>query len=535
MRKRPNDKKIITSLVLGICAGALLGAPALARTFTPYEEALEDIEKEQFQTAEAKLKRLIAKNPADADAHAELARVYMDLNQIEQAIAESTHAIELNPKITRAYSTRSYCEFQRNKMKEGFADSDKVIKFYTINPLDWALWHAHKNRAQAFKMLHRNKEYAAEELNAQIFNALQEAESTRETGSLDVAAEKITDAIKVNSKIPDLWFFRGVINSNQGQFADAISDFDKAIANASIPSPTLYYFRADSYQQLGKHQQAIDDLTRIIQAKPRLVAYRYVCETGRLRNELMRDDTSPISLGDIYVLRAQSYAALKKNALASKDLETAGRLDPTDDKAIAKEAELTLGSGKFDKAIRGYTKSVAANPKDWTRYKERADAYMQVGKTKEALADYSRVIKLTPNEPGAFMLRAVAFKSLKKYDEAIADLSKVLELRNDDDDAYMERAECYRAMHRYQDALADLDKAATLAHASKTYVREARAKVIAESTTKQNQSSATAKSQSSTTTQKQSSSDNKPIFLIVIIGATLFLLGLIAANKKNKS
>jgi tetratricopeptide (TPR) repeat protein len=196
---------------------------------------------------------------------------------------------------------------------------------------------------------------------------------------------------------------------------------------------------------------------------------------------------------------------------------------------------------------------------------------MQVGKTKEALVDYSQVIKLTPNEPGAYMLRAVAFKSLKKYDEAIADLSKVLELRNDDDDAYMERSECYRAMHRYQDALADLDKAATLAHASKTYVREARTKVVAEmnlaaaatrdqkpsspqlqlssaapdhssgttespsSTTTQNQLSATTKSQSSSRTQTQSSSDNKPLFLIMIIGATLFLLGLIAANKKNKS
>ncbi|HEY9731198.1 MAG TPA: tetratricopeptide repeat protein [Drouetiella sp.] len=591
MQNNHNNKKLAASFILSMSVGALCSAPALSRTFSTYEQALEDIDREQYQAAEMKLKKLIAQNPKDADAHAELARIYMDMNQSEQAISEATRAIEADPRIVRAYSIRTYCEFQRNRMKEGFADSTKVINFYTINPYDWSIWHAHKNRAQAYKILHQTREYAAERPNSEIFDELHGAEEAREAGRLDVAASKVTAALKLNPKAPDLWFFRGVINSNQGQFAESITDFNRAISFAPNFSPMLYYFRADSYQQLGKHQQAIDDLTKVIQAKPRLVAYRFVCETGRLRNELMRDDTVPISLGDVYVLRAQSYAALKKNSLAGKDLAMASKLDPTDDKAIAKEAELTLGLGKFDKAIKDYTKSVAANPKDWTRYKERADAYMQVGKTKEALADYSEVIKLTPEEPGAYMLRAVALKSMKRYDEAIADLSKVLELRNDDDDAYMERSECYRVTHRYKEALTDLDKAATLAHASKTYVREARIKVVAEMNRAQaaergqepGLGSATAPEKQATTagshelasekqatsagaqapaSEKQANSaeaplsaqdepadlgatpvhkssdgskdDYKNLFLIVIIGATLLLLGLIAA-KKSKS
>ena len=80
----------------------------------------------------------------------------------------------------------------------------------------------------------------------------------------------------------------------------------------------------------------------MINAKPKLVAYRFVCETGRLRNELMRDDTSAVSLADVYFLRAQSYVALGKLALAIKDLDTVGKLDPSDDKAFAKKAELVL-------------------------------------------------------------------------------------------------------------------------------------------------------------------------------------------------
>lgn len=298
----------------------------------------------------------------------------------------------------------------------------------------------------------------------------------------------------------------------------------------------LHYFRADCYQQVGKHQQAIDDFTQIINAKPKLVAYRFVCETGRLRNELSRDDTSPISLADIYVLRAQSYSAIKKRELAAKDLDVAGRLEPSDDKAFAKKAELTMSNGKFDQAIREYTKSVAANPKDWTRYKERADAYLQAGRNDEALADFSEVIRLTPNEPGAYMLRALALKSLKRYAEAIPDFTKTLDLRADDDDAYMERSDCYRLMHRYKEALADLDKVSALLPANNNFVQEARAKIVAESSGKTDTPLNGPKVEAHQHVQTKTAKEEYTIPILVALLLTgLAVVGLIVFTTKSKS
>lgn len=472
--------KAIAATILCMLAACVSTEPAFSRTLTTYEQALADIDNSRFENAQLKLQKLLAKDPSDADAHAELARTYMDTNQIDKALIEANKAIQYDPRMARAYATKAYCEFYRHQMKEGFNDCAKVLKLYTVNPLDWTAWYTHKNLSHAYKMANRTKEFADEQTGVQICDLLSAADQARNAGQLNVSFQKINFALKLDSRIPDLWFFRGVLNLNQGQNAQALADFNKAIALTPTVVPVLYYFRGDTYQQMEKHQQAIDDFTKIIKAKPKLVAYRFVCETGRLRNEGMHEDLSPVSLGDVYVLRAQSYAALKDKVRAGKDLETAGKLDPTDDKAIAKKAELQLEAGMPEQAIRNYSQSVAANPDDWTRYKDRADAYMQLGKSKEALADYTQVIKLTPNEPGAYMLRGVALKSMKKYNEAITDFSKVLELRGDDDDAYMERSECYRLLHRYKEALADLDKAGSLAHASKTFVNEARSKILLE-------------------------------------------------------
>ncbi len=536
MQKFSKTTRILSSIGLSILCGSILSIPALSRTLSVYEQALENIDEEKFELALPKLKQLIALNSSDADAHAELARAYMDLENHEGAIEEATRAVELAPKMARAYATRAYCEFRLNRLKEGFADSDKVIKYYTVNPLDSSIWSTYRNRCQAYKMLGRTKEYLAEQPKAYVVELIDAGQKAREVGQLDDALQKINFALKSNLQVADLWFMKGVIDSNLNKNVEAIADLSRALKLAPN-APVLYYFRGDCYQQLGQHQQAISDFTQIINAKPKLVAYRFVCETGRLRNELIRDDTSPISLADAYVLRAQSYSAIKKPELAAKDLDAAGRLDPTDDKAFAKKAELTMSNGKFDQAIKEYTKSVAANPKDWTRYKERADANLQSGKNEEALSDYSEVIKLTPKEPGAYMLRALALKSLKRYAEAIPDFSKTLELRADDDDAYMERSDCYRLMHRYKDALTDLDKVAALLPANNNFVREARAKIVAESGKKESLPTEIPKLEKQQQHPAEAPKDdykNSLMIVVAIIAAALVATALYLFKPKSK-
>ncbi len=163
----------------------------------------------------------------------------MDSDNYEEGIAEATRAINLAPKNERAYATRTYCEFKLSRMKEGFADSEKVIKYYTLNPYDSSLWNTYRNRAQAYKMLGRTKEYLAEQPKAYVFELIDAGEKAREVGQLDDAYRKVDMALKTNPRVADLWFMRGVIQSNQNKNAEAIADLTKDKTGAECANALL--------------------------------------------------------------------------------------------------------------------------------------------------------------------------------------------------------------------------------------------------------------------------------------------------------
>ncbi|HEY9679810.1 MAG TPA: tetratricopeptide repeat protein [Drouetiella sp.] len=472
-----NQLKIL-AVASTVIASAFAVQSAEARVYTLFEKALEDIDNDRLTAAEDKFKRLLEANPNDADAHTGLSRIYMRTDKLEAAAAEATKALALDPTQALAYSNRCYCKFKLGRMKEGFTDGEDSVKYYHVNPYDDSIRFTHRNLASAFKMTHQEAEANSEIAKARAYDLLIDAYKEREYGRLENGIKKVDEAIRLYPNEPDFYFLRGVLYDNQSKFGPAITNFSKAL-RLDPQATTLYYFRGDAYQQAGLHKQAIDDFTKIIEAKPRLAAYRLDCETGRLRNELLRDDTSPVSIGDIYFLRSQEYSALGKTKLATQDLNTTCSLNITDDKALAKRAELSMLNGKSAQAIADLTKSVNANPKDWARYVERADAYMQIGKQKEALADFGEVIKLAPNDAGAYTLRAVALKSMGRYNEAIEDFSKVLELDPNEDDAWMERSDCYRKIHQYKKALDDLKHVSKKTHQDGLLV-DARVKIFAE-------------------------------------------------------
>jgi tetratricopeptide (TPR) repeat protein len=204
-----------------------------------------------------------------------------------------------------------------------------------------------------------------------------------------------------------------------------------------------------------------------------------------LRNEILRDDTSCVSLNDVYFLRSQAYFNLGKLTSAVKDLDYVVAHDKTDDKALARRAEIVESTGKNDESIKDFTRAINANQKNWKGYVSRAEALLRLGKDDEAIADFTQVIKLTPDDPGSYVLRAGAYKTIGRYDEAIADYTRALGKQREDD-LLLERADCLRAVHRYDDALKDLERALELDPSNKLLVSALKAKVFQEKGEDQN-------------------------------------------------
>lgn len=479
--------KTLTPLVLAAilsCSMWMNCSAADARSYSTYEQALEDLDESRWEKAQEKLKKVLTENPDSAEAHADMGRLYMDKDELPHMVAELSRAIELDDKLCRAYAYRAYYYFRTGHMQEGFADSQKAEDLYTVNPHDWSLWMVLKNRARAYDKVGASEEAKTDREKQMLFEILDQAGKFREVGRLPDTVKRCDEGLVIDPLHADLWFLRGVANANMMKFWEAVADYNKAL-RFSPRSTMIYYFRGDCYEQLGKHQQAIDDYTRVIKAGEPIVAYRFVCETGRLRNEILRDDTSCVSLNDVYFLRSQAYFNLGKLTSAVKDLDYVVAHDKTDDKALARRAEIVESTGKNDESIKDFTRAINANQKNWKGYVSRAEALLRLGKDDEAIADFTQVIKLTPDDPGSYVLRAGAYKTIGRYDEAIADYTRALGKQREDD-LLLERADCLRAVHRYDDALKDLERALELDPSNKLLVSALKAKVFQEKGEDQN-------------------------------------------------
>ncbi len=502
--------------------------PADARMYTTYEQALEDLDESRWEKAEEKLKKVLAENPNDAEAHADMARLYMNKEDLPQMAAELNRALGLDDKISRAHAFRAYYNFRTGRMKEGLADSKRAEELYNVNAHDWSLWTVLKNRARAYDKLGAREEARADREKQMVFEILDQAGKFREVGRLPDTVKRIDEGIRVDPLHADLWFFRGVANANMMKFWEAVADYNKAL-RFSPGSTMIYYFRGDCYEQLGKHQQAIDDYTRVIKAGDPLVAYRFVCETGRLRNEILRDDTTCVSLNDVYFLRAQAYFHQGKLALALKDLDYIVAHDKSDDKALTRRAEIVESTGKNDQSIKDFTRAIGANKENWKGYVSRAEALLRLGKDDEAIADFTQVIKLTPDDPGSYILRAGAYKTIGRYDEAIADYTRAL-AKQEEDDLLLERADCLRAVHRYEDALKDLQRAVDLDPSNKVLVSSLRAKIFQEKGEDQNARTELLELEQKTQTDLHK---NDNLYVLVWIGVAFVALGAAWLGFKN--
>ncbi|MBX9948632.1 MAG: tetratricopeptide repeat protein [Candidatus Obscuribacterales bacterium] len=480
--------RTLLSLLLFLAAfGGLFlfgGLSVEARCYNLYEQALEDLDESRWAKAEEKLKKLVAEDPGNADYHAELGRYYMDVDKLPEMEAALNRAIELDDKILRAYEFRSYYYFCKGRFKEGLADAKKAEALYCVNPHDWGLWDVLKNLAKVHARMGLLDQARADREKQLLFEILDQAGKFREGGQLPQALQRIDDGLKLDPLHADLWFLRGVVNANMMKFWEAVADYNKAL-RYSPASTMIYYFRGDCYEQLGKHQQAVDDYTRVINAGKALVAFRFVCETGRLRDEILRDDTVCVSLGDVYFLRAQAYMAMGKLTAAVKDLDYVVQHDKTDDKALARRAEIIESMGKSDDSIKDFSRAIQANEKNIQGYVSRAEAYLRLGKDDEAIADFTQIIKMNPDDPGSYVLRAGAYKTIGRYDDAIADYTKAISQQSEDD-LLLERADCYRAVHKYEDALKDLEKSLEMDNSNRLLVSALKAKIFQEKGEDQN-------------------------------------------------
>lgn len=180
----------------------------------------------------------------------------------DEAIAEYSKAIELDPQIAAAYNNRGVIYDNSEQYQSAIENYNKAIE------LDPNYKIAYYNRGNTYGNL----------------------------GQHEKAIEDYNKAIELDSNYVIAYNNRGVAYKNLKQYEKAIQDYSKAI-ELDPNDATFYSNRGAAYKNLEQYEKAIEDYTRAIQLDAK---YKKA-----------------------YLNRAEVYSAIGEEALAEADRKTA--------------------------------------------------------------------------------------------------------------------------------------------------------------------------------------------------------------------
>jgi len=174
---------------------------------------------------------------------------FLQLEKYEQAIADCTMALAIQPRYHLAYYNRGKAYLHTGRPGLAIADLNRCI---AIAP----------GYAEAYSL--RGETYMT-------------------LGNLNEAIRDYSTALSLNPEFYEVYLYRGIAYKESGDFVRAIEDYNRTLA--LFPrSPEAYNSRGAAYRHLGQLEQALADYSRSIALNPEFsLAY---CNRGILHKQM---------------------------------------------------------------------------------------------------------------------------------------------------------------------------------------------------------------------------------------------------------
>ncbi|KAI93971.1 hypothetical protein T281_13560 [Rhodomicrobium udaipurense JA643] len=289
------------------------------------------------------------------------------MKQLDEAAADFTKAVSLNPDYALAYNNRGNVFLEMNRPDEAFRDFDRAV---ALSP-DFGA--AYANRANASQKLNHP----------------------------DVAEKDFRKAIELMpaSSIPLNGC--GRIAAGEGRLYTGLRYLNRAITLNAQFAPA-YQNRAAIYAALKRYDEAAQDLDKVIALAPDNAA--------------------------LYVARGQAHAKERRWQPAFRDFSKAVELGPDNVPALIGRASQNLERKRADLALEDLNHAISLDANAAEAYFWRGQAKYGTGDAEGADADLSKAIELAPAYADAYRFRGSYRERGGRRDEAIADYRKALEL-----------------------------------------------------------------------------------------------------------
>lgn len=287
---------------------------------------------------------------------------FVDNLKYEEAIAQYTSAIGLEPSNSNYYFVRGKAYEKLLKYEEAKADYEKAIIF---EPKD----------VDAIISL------------GAVCNKL---------GKFDEALVHLNRASRVDKRNTTVYPEKIITLIGLEKYDQALRVSDTAIIIKD--SPMNYYYRGICYVKLNNEIMGRKELEKAISkdkklAEPRLALAGILLnsdpeEAMNQCNEVIKNNDRNT---DAYLMRSNVY---------KKDLD-------------------------YPNAINDISKNILIDPSNPVFYLARGTCYQEFNQHTNAINDFSKYIALNPNDPEAYFSRAKSYEEIMNYDKAMADYNKI--------------------------------------------------------------------------------------------------------------
>ncbi len=277
----------------------------------------------RYEEAEAEYTRAIDLDPKFAMAYSNRGNAREGRGDLEGAIADHTKAIDLHPKYAAAYTNRGNAKSGRGDLDGAIADYSKAL---VLDPKNASAYY---NRGLANGHIGDldgaisdfTKAIDLDSQDAMAYNNRGGAKYRK--GNLDGAIADYSKALELDPKDATAYYNRGLAKGQKGNLEGAVEDFIRAIELASLARLTV--------SKLAERLFAVS--LQLLQAKnypPAILAFRKLAEVV---------PTSQRGWGSAYNL-ACAYALTGERGQALDWLEKAVEMGWRDVEHLKKDADL---------------------------------------------------------------------------------------------------------------------------------------------------------------------------------------------------
>jgi tetratricopeptide (TPR) repeat protein len=212
-----------------------------------------------------------------------------------------------------------------------------------------------------------------------------------------------------------------------GQYADAVSDYQKAV--------DINPGNIESLNELG-------------------IALLRAGRGDEARSEFLKVLESDQDNAEAHVNLGNLYSGQHRVAEAVAEYGEAVKSDPRDLGAHYNLGNALMHAGRFRDAAAQYGEALGINPLDVDSNYDLGIAFMQLGQVNDAVAQFRKTLLIDPGHRGAHINLGASLLKMGRAPEAVAEFGRAVDMKDDDLDARFDLAGALMQMGRVDEAIA---------------------------------------------------------------------------------